>query len=77
MTGSVALYSDALERIVNVVTAGQDRGDSKRGRPPDAEHPYCHQKAEYFSAMAVGAPIVGADLTILWGPISRYESHTP
>lgn len=67
MTGSVALYSDALESIVNVVTAGATIVAIRSGaRPPDAEHPYGHQKAEYLSAMAVGALIVAAGITILW-----------
>jgi len=67
VTGSVALYSDALESLVNVVTAGAAivaiRGAA---RPPDAEHPYGHEKAEYLSAMAVGALIVTAGMAILW-----------
>jgi cation diffusion facilitator family transporter len=67
VTGSIALYSDAMESIVNVVTAGATivaiRGAS---RPPDAEHPFGHQKAEYLSALAVGALIVAAGLAILW-----------
>jgi cation diffusion facilitator family transporter len=67
VTGSVALYSDALESIVNVVTAVATivaiRGAA---HPPDADHPYGHEKAEYLSAMAVGALIVAAGLAILW-----------
>ena len=67
VTGSVALYSDALESIVNVVTAVATivaiRGAA---HPPDADHPYGHEKAEYLAAMAVGALIVAAGLAILW-----------
>jgi cation diffusion facilitator family transporter len=66
-TGSVALYSDALESIVNVVTAAATIvAIRSAARPPDAEHPYGHEKAEYLSAMAVGALILAAGLTILW-----------
>lgn len=67
VTGSVALYSDAMEIIINVVTAGAAMvAIRSAGRPPDAEHPFGHEKAEYLSAMAVGALIVAAGLAILW-----------
>jgi cation diffusion facilitator family transporter len=67
VTGSVALYSDALESIVNVVTAGATIvAIRSAAHPPDAEHPYGHEKAEYLSAMAIGALIVAAGLAILW-----------
>src|ERR1700754_77330 len=66
VTGSVALYSDALESIINVVTAGVAIVAGRTAaRPPDAEHPYGHQKAEYLSAAVVGALIVVAALAIL------------
>lgn len=75
MTGSVALYSDALESIVNVVTAGATIVAIRSGaRPPDAEHPYGHQKAEYLSALAVGALIVAAGLIILWEAYAAFQA---
>ena len=65
LTGSVALLSDALESIINVVVAGAAffalRLSSK---PPDAEHPFGHHKAEYFSAVLEGALIALAALAI-------------
>ena len=74
-TGSVALYSDALESIVNVVTAGATIvAIRSSARPPDAEHPYGHQKAEYLSAMAVGALIVAAGLAILWQAYGAFRT---
>lgn len=66
LTGSVALYSDALESIVNVCTAGAAIGAVRvAALPPDAEHPYGHHKAEYMSAVVVGALIIVAALAIL------------
>lgn len=66
LTGSVALLSDALESIVNIVAAlaavwavGLSR------RPADANHPYGHTKAEYFSAVLEGVLIVLAAFTIV------------
>ncbi|MBI2737339.1 MAG: cation transporter [Rhodospirillales bacterium] len=67
LTGSVALYSDALESIINVVTAAAAIvAIRSAARPPDAEHPYGHDKAEYLSAVVVGALIIVAGLAILW-----------
>jgi cation diffusion facilitator family transporter len=67
LTGSVALYSDALESIINIVTAvAAIVAIRSAARPPDAEHPYGHHKAEYLSAVVVGAMILVAALAILW-----------
>jgi len=66
LTGSVALYSDALESIINVVTAAAAIvAIRSAARPPDAEHPYGHHKAEYLSAVVVGAMILIAAAAIL------------
>lgn len=65
-TGSVALYSDALESIVNVITAIAALTAIRVGiRPPDAEHPFGHHKAEYLSAVLEGALIIIAAIMIL------------
>jgi cation diffusion facilitator family transporter len=66
LTGSVALYSDALESIINVVTAAAAIvAIRSAARPADAEHPYGHHKAEYLSAVVVGAMILVAAVAIL------------
>lgn len=66
LTGSVALFSDALESVVNVVTALAAMVAIRIGaRPADEQHPYGHHKAEYLSAIAVGAAIVVAAIAIL------------
>src|SRR3954453_1748241 len=66
LTGSIALYSDALESIINVVT-GMVAVLSIRWsmKPPDPGHPYGHHKAEYLSAVFEGVLIVIAALSIL------------
>lgn len=64
-TGSVALYSDALESIVNVVTAlAAFVAIRISARPADANHPFGHHKAEYLSAVLEGALIVVAAIAI-------------
>jgi len=52
VTGSAALYSDAAESLVNVA-AGAIAFLTLRlaALPPDANHPYGHEKAEFFSAV--------------------------
>lgn len=66
LTGSVALLSDAIESIVNVVTAVVAYlAISLSAKPADDEHPYGHHKAEYFSAVLEGVLIVLAALLIL------------
>ncbi len=52
LTGSIALYSDALESIINVVAAFCAFVAVRvAARPADDDHPYGHHKAEYFSAL--------------------------
>jgi cation diffusion facilitator family transporter len=64
-TGSVALYSDALESIVNVVTAvAAVFAVRLSALPADKNHPFGHHKAEYLSAVLVGALIIVAALFI-------------
>ncbi|MGD9801823.1 MAG: cation diffusion facilitator family transporter [Hyphomicrobiaceae bacterium] len=70
-TGSVALYSDALEGIVNVMTGILALVAVRiSARPPDRHHQFGHHKAEYFSAVVEGMLILVAAVLILreaWG----------
>lgn len=64
-TGSIALFSDALESIVNVVTAIVALVAVRLvARPADATLPYGYHKAEYFSAVVIGVFIAVAALVI-------------
>ena len=66
LTGSVALMSDALESIVNIVAAIIAYIAIRiANKPPDEKHPFGHRKAEYLSAVAEGVMIVVAALVIL------------
>ena len=65
VTGSVALLSDALESIINVVVAGAAFVALRISQTPaDARHPFGHHKAEYFSAVLEGALIILAAIAI-------------
>jgi cation diffusion facilitator family transporter len=65
LTGSAALYSDALESTVNVA-ASLIAWMALRfaARPADANHPYGHDKAEFFAAVIEGVMIIVAALLI-------------
>ncbi|MHB1104309.1 MAG: cation diffusion facilitator family transporter [Devosia sp.] len=64
-TGSLALFSDALESVVNVVTAAVAFVAIRlAAKPADASLPYGYYKAEYFSAVVIGIFIAVAALVI-------------
>lgn len=64
-TGSIALFSDALESVVNVVTALVALTAVRlSAKPADASLPYGYHKAEYFSAVVIGVFIAVAALMI-------------
>ncbi len=65
-TGSVALYSDALECVINVVGACTALAALWISlRPADASHPYGYQKVEHVSAMVEGLMVLAAAAAIL------------
>ena len=77
MTGSVALYSDALESIVNVIAAGAAFwAITVSHKPADQGHPFGHHKAEYFSAVLEGVLIGIAALLIIMA-VARNWSEPP
>lgn len=66
LTGSVALYSDALESVINVVTAITAAAALWfSAQPADQNHPYGHGKAEYLSAVLEGVLITLAAISII------------
>ncbi len=65
ITQSAALYSDALESTVNVAAGLIALGALRfAAKPPDANHPYGHDKVEFFAAVIEGVLIVVAALSI-------------
>lgn len=72
VSGSVALFSDALESIVNVMTAVAALIAVRiSAKPADDEHPFGHHKAEFFAAIFEGAMIIIAAVVIL---VKSYEA---
>jgi cation diffusion facilitator family transporter len=66
LTGSAALFSDAAETVVNVAASLVAFVALRlAAKPADANHPYGHDKAEFFSAVIEGVLIIVASLVIL------------
>jgi len=77
-TGSVSLAADALESLVNLAGAVFALAMvTLAAQPPDAEHPYGHHKAEYFSSGFEGILIIAAALGICWGAVDRWHHPHP
>jgi len=78
LTGSVGLFSDAAESVVNLVAAlVAFAALSYAARPPDDEHAYGHTKAEYFSSGLEGALILLAAAAIVYAAIPRLLRPQP
>lgn len=78
MTGSVALFSDAMESIVNVAASVSALVAIRIAAvPPDADHPYGHHKVEYFSAVLVGVLIVLSAFAILVSAYGAWFAPPP
>jgi cation diffusion facilitator family transporter len=76
LTGSVGLFSDAAESVINLVAALFAFGAlTVAARPADREHAYGHHKAEYFASglessliLVAAAAIAYAAWGRLWAP---------
>ncbi|MDP3824452.1 MAG: cation diffusion facilitator family transporter [Burkholderiales bacterium] len=78
ITDSVGLLSDAMESFVNLASAlfGLAMVIIAQ-RPADADHPFGHSKAEYFSSGFEGLLIAGAAAGILWAATHRLFNPQP
>lgn len=75
LTDSVALLSDAFETTVNVASSiAAVIAVWFASRPADSNHPYGHDKAEYFAAVLVGVMIVLAAISIFAAAWRGYAS---
>jgi cation diffusion facilitator family transporter len=78
ITGSVGFMSDAIESLINLA-AGIVAFImlTVAARPPDKEHPFGHDKAEYFSSLIEGILIVLAAIGISYAAINRIYHPQP
>ena len=78
LTGSKAVFSDAIESIINVVTgAFLMLSIMVSTRPVDENHPYGHGKIEAFSAGLEGGLIILAAIMILVEAIPGFFAPSP
>jgi cation diffusion facilitator family transporter len=78
VTGSVALYSDALESTINVVGAiAALIALWVSEQPADANHPYGHQKAEYLSAVVEGGLVLATAFVIAHAAWQAWQAPHP
>ena len=78
ITGSVGMFSDAAESIVNLLASIIALlALIVASRPPDSSHTYGHEKAEYFSSGAEGVLIVVAAIGIFYSATRRLLAPEP
>jgi cation diffusion facilitator family transporter len=78
LTGSVGLLSDAAESVVNLVAALFALVIVHwSAEPPDEDHPYGHEKADYLSAGVEGSLILFAALIIAYSATRRLLDPQP
>jgi len=78
LTGSVSLWSDALESLVNLAAGVVALGALMVAeQPADDKHAFGHDKAEYFSSGVEGALILVAAVSIIWSAVHRLVDPVP
>ena len=72
LTGSVGLFSDAIESLVNLAGASMALMMlTIAARPADESHDFGHSKAEYFSSITEGLLILVVAIGIISAAIDR------
>jgi cation diffusion facilitator family transporter len=72
LTNSIGLLSDAAESLVNLVASlAAYLALRYAAQPVDREHPYGHEKVEYFASGLEGGLILVAALSIGWYAVRR------
>lgn len=78
LTHSLAILTDALESIVNVIAGFIGLYSLYvAAKPRDLEHPYGHGKAEFVSAAVEGGLIVAAGIMIVYETVVNILQHNP
>lgn len=77
-TNSLAILSDALESIVNVLAGFIGLYSLYvAAKPRDVDHPYGHGKAEFISAAAEGGLIIASGLLIIYEAVINFIQNKP
>ncbi len=73
MTGSLAILTDALESIVNIVAGFLGLYSlNLSAKPKDSDHPYGHGKVEFLSAGVEGSLVIIAGFYIIYKAIQHF-----
>lgn len=73
LTGSLAILTDALESIVNIVAGFLGLFSlNLSAKPKDADHPYGHGKVEFLSAGVEGSLVIIAGLFIIYKAVQSF-----
>ena len=73
LTGSLAILTDALESIVNIVAGLLGLYSLYiSAKPKDVDHPYGHGKAEFISAAVEGTLITVAGIFIIYKSVESF-----
>ncbi len=77
-THSLAILTDALESIVNVLAGFIGLYSLYiAAKPRDMDHPYGHGKAEFVSAAIEGGLIVAAGIMIIYETVLNFVQESP
>ena len=78
VSGSVGLFSDAIESLVNLLASCTALYCLwYAAQPVDADHTYGHEKIEYFSSGLEGSLILVAAGSIAWSAVERLLNPKP
>ncbi|MEO9099266.1 MAG: cation diffusion facilitator family transporter [Ginsengibacter sp.] len=73
LTGSLAILTDALESIVNIVAGFLGLYSlNLSAKPKDADHPYGHGKVEFLSAGVEGSLVIAAGFFIIYKAVQSF-----
>jgi len=76
LTGSLAILTDALESIVNIVAGFLGLYSlNLSAKPKDADHPYGHGKVEFLSAGVEGSLVIAAGFYIIYRAVQSFFYH--
>ena len=72
VTGSVSLFSEAFESIINLIASSIALLMVRLAeKPPDEHHAYGHSKAEYFSSVIEGSLIFTLAVSVIYAGYNR------
>ena len=73
LSGSLAILTDALESIVNIVAGFLGLYSlNLSAKPKDADHPYGHGKVEFLSAGVEGSLVIAAGFYIIYRAVQSF-----